>query len=118
MSLLTCGVDATSPQHIGGACHPVYNLEAKEDLTTKMLTLRELSRSGSGHNMKNWTHVWKYEVQGLPTGELAEVAEMNHCWKYLRISNGNQGKWTGNYDSPEAALAGLQAVLKTEGHSV
>jgi len=51
---------------------------------------------------------YRYEVQGLPDGEEADIAEFDKRWKILKVQNGVQGKWTGDYSTADEALAALQ----------
>lgn len=75
------------------------------------LTLREVAHSGNGLDMRKWSHVYKYEVQGLPATEEVWIAEMHHRWQILRRTSSVQGDWTGEYASPEEALRALQQSL-------
>jgi len=72
-----------------------------------MLTLRPFAHSGSGLDLTKWDKVVQYEVQGLPDGEKAWIAEMNHRWQILRATNDVHDNWTGEYGSPEEALKAL-----------
>jgi hypothetical protein len=73
--------------------------------------LHEVGYVGSGTDLRQRDKVYQYEVQGLPEGEEAFIAEMGHRWQLLRTSNGVQNNWTGEYESPEEALAALQQML-------
>jgi rRNA maturation protein Nop10 len=73
----------------------------------KSLTLHPLVHGGSGPDIRNWKTALKYEVEGLPPGEKAWIAKMNHSWRILTMKDGVQGKWTGKYKSAEDALAAL-----------
>jgi hypothetical protein len=75
------------------------------------LTLRAIAHAGSGSDLRKWDKVFQYAVEGLPKGEEAWIAEMNHRWQILRATNGAQGNWTGEYMSPEEALSALQQEL-------
>jgi len=59
------------------------------------------------------TRVLRYEVEGLPNGQKAEIAELpgRNQWQILRTQNDKVGKWAGDFDSPEAALSALKAEL-------
>ena len=56
--------------------------------------------------------VFIYRVGGMPAGEEAMIsncgAPTRNDWRILRIKGGIQSKWTGHYESAEAALAVLQ----------
>jgi hypothetical protein len=62
---------------------------------------------------KNSVHgpAYRYEVQGLPRGGRASLAEFSGTWKILRVENGNLGNWTGEYSSVREALAALQREI-------
>ena len=77
-----------------------------------MLTLHSAAAYGSGNDMSGWGTVYQYKVNGLPVGEQALIAENEHCWQFMRISQRKQGKWTGEYKSPDAALQALEQVLR------
>ncbi len=54
-----------------------------------------------------------YRVGGMPDGKTARIANFGGCthddWRVMRINPDNsQSRWTGNYESVEAALADLQ----------
>jgi hypothetical protein len=51
--------------------------------------------------MSKWDHVYQYAVNGLPVGEEALIAENQDHWQFLRISQGEQGKWTREYEGPD-----------------
>lgn len=53
-------------------------------------------------------HAPIYQVEGLPPGENAKIAEFNQSWRILRWNDDWHGNWTGNYASAEAALAALR----------
>ena len=55
--------------------------------------------------------VYVYSVGGMPPGENAKVAEFNRSWRILRWNETSHGNWTGDYASPEAALAELQEEI-------
>jgi hypothetical protein len=72
------------------------------------LKLHPMARSGSGADMREWKHIFQYEVKGLPEGEEAWIAEFNHRWRILRRTNELQEGWTGDYKSADDALAALK----------
>jgi hypothetical protein len=49
-----------------------------------------------------------YSVAGLPPGENAEIALFGQAWRILRWNDTWHSNWTGEYASPEAALAELE----------
>jgi hypothetical protein len=55
-------------------------------------------------------HVFRYEVDGLPTGEQVSIAEDSHSrrWKIHGISEDIKGDLTSDYKTPEDGLAALQ----------
>jgi hypothetical protein len=79
-------------------------------LTLQRIPLRPLSTS--------WVH---YEVLGLPANRRIQISEIDPKvkpgrWHILPITmvnpdTGVKGKWTGNYESPEAALAAIDAAF-------
>ncbi len=75
-----------------------------------MLTLREFGHVGSGADLRNWDKVYQYEIEGLPKGEEAWIAEFDHRWKILRSRNGVTGNWDGDYPTPEDALKALSEM--------
>lgn len=72
-----------------------------------MLTLREVGRIGNGTDFRNWEKVYQYEVEGLPKGEQAWIAEFDRRWQILRSTNGVTGNWKGDYPTAEDALKAL-----------
>ena len=50
---------------------------------------------------------YMYRVDGLPFGENANIAEFNRSWRILRWKEDWHGNWTGDYATPEDALAAL-----------
>jgi len=76
---------------------------------TNRLTLHPVGWLGNGLDMRNWTDAFEYSVEGLPLGEQAWIARIRaRCWQILRLINGVQGHWTGEYASAEEALNALQ----------
>ena len=53
----------------------------------------------------------KYDVGGLPAGENAKIAFLNHAWRILRWNEEWHGNWTGNYPTAELALVALREEL-------
>ncbi len=78
---------------------------------TGSLALRPIGWIGSGPDMRHWKEVFQYEVERLPAGEEAWIARMHGCWQILRCTNGVSRHWTGEYSSPNAALAALENAL-------
>ena len=74
------------------------------------LILYEDEHVYDGPVMANGT-IRSYRV-GMPPGEEAKIvnygAPNRNNWQILRIKGTNKGKWTGHYESAEAALAVLQ----------
>jgi hypothetical protein len=73
-----------------------------------MLTLHAYMHSYDGPNLNTNRKATAFEVQGLPAPEQALVAEFNHRWKVLRITDGIYGDWSGRYGSVDEALATFQ----------
>jgi hypothetical protein len=75
------------------------------------LSLRRIAHIGDGPDIKNWKQVTQYEVQGLPIGERAWIANFGapnrHNWRILRATNEVQSDWTGDYGSAQEALETL-----------
>jgi hypothetical protein len=68
--------------------------------------IREGSEFASGE-------VTGYKVGGMLDGAWARIANFGapnrNNWRIMRINADNtQGEWTGDYESAEAAMAGLQ----------
>ena len=78
------------------------------------LTLRAVMGYGEGLDLRDWKKIIKYEVCGLPPGEEAWIADMDHRWQILRAKNGVSGEWAGDYKSAEDALAVLQKEFDGE----
>jgi hypothetical protein len=54
----------------------------------------------------------QYRVMGLPPGHNALIRFKNGEWNILHTDEPNQsGEWAGGYESADAALAALEAVL-------
>jgi hypothetical protein len=70
------------------------------------LTLHALADAGSGPDIPRWDKAIKYRGEGLPPGQQAWIAEMNHTWRILLVKDGF-GKWIGKHKTPEDALAAL-----------
>lgn len=62
-------------------------------------------RDGMQHGTGEPIH---YRVRGLPPRHRASVARIDGRWQILRRTDVD---WTGRYDSPEQALAALQAEI-------
>ena len=90
---------------------PVASHEPKVRLSTP-LSLLAIARFGDGPDLSKWTQVTQYEVQGLPPGEQAWIANFGaphrQDWRILRARNGVQTDWTGQFESADAALVVLQ----------
>jgi hypothetical protein len=76
-------------------------------VSTTKLKLRPISGT---QNFQHGDHTYQYEVDGLPLGERASIAEdgVSHRWQILRTKDGVQGNWTGDYETAVDALAALQ----------
>jgi hypothetical protein len=76
------------------------------------VTLRAIGHVGEGPDVRHWPEVYQYEVQGLPSGERAWIANFGapnrKNWRILRATNEVQSDWTGDYESVEEALTVIQ----------
>ncbi len=74
--------------------------------------MRSIARRGEGSDIRNWTETIQYEVQGLPVGERAWIANVGgpyrRDWRILRAKGDVQSDWTGSHETAEAALVELQ----------
>lgn len=81
------------------------------------LTLRPIAHAGEGPDLRNWDQIVQYEVQQLPPGERAWIANFGgryrESWRILRAKGEFQSDWSGDYATAEAALAALQRELDT-----
>jgi hypothetical protein len=71
------------------------------------LTLHASGWIGDGPLMEKWATVIRYDVRGLPPGEQAWIADFHHAWHVLRVKDGVQGHWTGDFKTAEDALAAI-----------
>jgi hypothetical protein len=56
--------------------------------------------------------VLQYEVEGLPPGESAFIAEFpQRGWQILRWNDEWHGNWSGRYPTADAALEALREEL-------
>jgi hypothetical protein len=85
--------------------------QSNATLGNLVLTLRPMTYFGKGPNLQR-DHATQYEVQGLPPGERAWIANFGapnrQNWRVLRATEQVQSDWTGDYRSAEEALASLQ----------
>jgi hypothetical protein len=72
------------------------------------LTLRAIAHAAKGPDMMKDRRPIQYEVLGLPPGQQAWIANLNHVWKILRVINGEQGDWDGTFASADEALQELE----------
>ncbi len=82
---------------------------------THTLTLREVARSRTGP-IHGTGPIMQYEVQGMPTGQKAFVANMEGSqrparWQVLRVKNGFSRGWRGDYKTAADALEALRKEL-------
>lgn len=87
------------------------------------LALRPRAVLPDDHPLAKFNPV-QYEVLGLPPNLEVWIGGLDHRmktgrWRILRIfvqdnGAGMKDVWTGDYDSPEAALAALEAELGSE----
>ena len=73
------------------------------------LTLHEAGRTNT--NIVGSADIYEFSVGGLPNGEHAKIALFGRSWRILRWTEEWHGNWTGEYASPEAALADLQEEI-------
>jgi len=74
------------------------------------LTLHETGREKT-NDILAAGEVYTYCVGGMPPGENANIALFDGSWRTLRWNDEWHGNWTGEYASPEDALAGLQEEI-------
>jgi hypothetical protein len=94
------------------------------------LTLRPRIVFSDDHPLAQY-NPFQYEVLGLPPNRIVWVGELTHRretgrWKILPIAVGSpgmadcywvKGKWTGDYESPGAALAAIdEQFLQDPAH--
>lgn len=79
------------------------------------LTMRPIAFSGEGQKL-TYDHPFQYEVMGMPTGQKAMIADLNHRWRIMRIFDDVSGDWRDEHATAEEALAALQAELVTKCH--
>lgn len=76
------------------------------------LTIRAIGHSGEGPGLTTNRRPFQYEVDGLPEGQRATIAEFNGGrWRTLRTISGEQGDWEGDHATAEDALAALGLQL-------
>jgi hypothetical protein len=75
------------------------------------LWLREVSRTRNGLVAGSGT-IFQFSVQGLPAGQEAHIANLGshskEAWRIMRIRDGVQGEWAGEYKKAADALAAIQ----------
>jgi hypothetical protein len=75
------------------------------------LWLREVGRSRTGP-VAGSGPIYQFSVQGLPAGQEAHIANLGshakEAWQIMRIKDGVQGEWAGEYKKAADALASLQ----------
>ncbi len=72
-----------------------------------MFTLRAKMLVRDGLTFGENCRAFLFDVLGLPDGQQAQIAERRHMWTISRGVDGVYGEWTGQYHSPEEALASL-----------
>ena len=78
------------------------------------LDLRSNIRSGDGSDSLNWTDVG-FIVTGLPPGfDIRIGPRQGGGWSVLRVVDGLQGEWEGDYESPLAALDSIQRSFEPD----
>lgn len=70
------------------------------------LTLRELPRTDDAPALGAGP-VWRWTVDGLPTGERADISESNGTWRILLVRAGTLENDAREFPTPEAAFAVL-----------
>jgi len=77
-----------------------------------LLSLREIAHFGTSASLNDPNRVpIQYEVQGLPYGEQAWIAQFDRHWEVLRATKGIQGNWQGQYQTPDEALIAIQSEI-------
>jgi hypothetical protein len=64
--------------------------------------------SFDGPSLHSNRKAFAFEALGLPEGLDVRIAEMRFGWKVLRTVKGVPGEWSGEFSSPEEALASVQ----------
>ena len=70
-----------------------------------MLTMRAYMHFHGGPNLLTNRRAIAYEVDGLPVGERAWIAEIRHSWCILRETGGVLGHWSGEHATANEALS-------------
>lgn len=68
------------------------------------LTMRAYMHFHDGPKLTDGCRAIAYEVDGLPIGEDAWIAQINHSWSILRKTGGVLGNWSGQYSTAMEAL--------------
>lgn len=71
------------------------------------LSLRPFASTGRESDPAKWTNIFYYCVRGLPDNEWAGIWCTWGVWRVLHSVDDVSSGWTGNSDSPEAAMASL-----------
>jgi hypothetical protein len=83
-------------------------------MTTLNLSLKETWHLNNGPATAPVRTI-RYAVQGMPVGELAEIAELpqRNQWSILRTRQGVVGRWSHHvFSTPEDALSALRKDLE------
>lgn len=78
------------------------------------LTIHPTMQFRDGPQITGTGPVIAFRVGGVPNGQQADIATFNQVWRILRVINGVQGEWTGEYATADDALAALERVLVDE----
>ncbi len=88
---------------------------AGETLRLSLRKVGEGSLLGTG-NTYHTGDTYQYEVEGLPKGQEAFIANMGGRnqprWQILKAVNGVQGNWSGKHETATHALAALQREVE------
>jgi hypothetical protein len=92
--------------------------KAAQSLTGIKLGLRKVASFRSGPVASPNDPIFQYAVTGLPEGQEASIANFGRGkqsnWRIMRIIDGVQGKWCGEYETHAQALAALQQEIDLE----
>jgi hypothetical protein len=75
------------------------------------LTLIPNIRQGTGQSLPEG-EIIGYEVAGLPDHEKAYIRKAGQTWQIVRVRNGTQSAWPGEFDSAEDAKIALERSVR------
>jgi hypothetical protein len=75
-------------------------------LSSSKLTRREQPRTDDAPALGPGP-IWRWTVDGLPSGERIDITECDGAWRILRVRRGNLEDDPRDYPTAEAAFAAL-----------